>query len=707
MAITGTSNTTSTLVKTLETQVNESETSSYEVGEQRERNHRYYSLEAIGNEQRGRSHYISPDVLDAVEGKKALFSETFLSARDVCKFVECSVPGEAPAKTAYANKQYKRNNYERLFRDGWHDAFVAKRMVVLAEWYNDTKEETLQLPGVPMQQVQQALQQMEVVDVDDSGVQMQELPTPQGPMQIMSGELKVTTPDGYVKLTLIQPERYFRDPDATYVDTAQWNTIEEDMARGQLISLGYDEEQVMNLAVDYRFRSEEEDAARKKHDSSWTRRKQHNRIDEQETVAFYRTWTWLKADDDLFADENLSFEPSPDYQLYEIHWSTGEVLNWAAEEAPEGEEAPTSFAAIRPVEECGIYEWTEMKVSHAEMGLCTADVMAHTQKTTSGLKRLIIDNQNMANSSRNIAITGALKNPRDLLDNKIGATLWAKRPDAVTPLPAPVLSPLTMTTLQMMKSDGEERSGMSGLAKGMNQEALSKQNADSMVERLTTAGQRRVTSAARDFANTFLVPLTQYIVRLGMENDPSQDQMEIAGQQLPIVPSQWSDDEMHMEVAVALTPDESQRMGQQLLMMNTMMSQDPTLQMSYGPEQKHALLDMVFDLIGVTDTSNILLSPQSPQYQQKAQQAQQMQMQQMQETKQKEDAMFGLQLETGKTQMTLAQSADQREWQKFSWDQTDDMADNLLNQEKHEWDIDRESQELEIERTQKRPVSAT
>ena len=49
-------NTKNRLVYTLETQVTESETSAYEVGEQRERNHRFYSLEPMGNDQKGRSH---------------------------------------------------------------------------------------------------------------------------------------------------------------------------------------------------------------------------------------------------------------------------------------------------------------------------------------------------------------------------------------------------------------------------------------------------------------------------------------------------------------------------------------------------------------------------------------------------------------------------------------------------------------------------
>ena len=689
------------LVYTLETQINESETTAYEVGEQRERNHRYYSMEPLGNEQKGRSHYISPDVLDAVEGKKAVFSETFLSARDVVKFVNCPYPNEAEAKTAYTNKLFKRNQYERLFRDGWHDAFVAKRMVVLAEWLEDTKETTLTLQGTPAPAVQQQLQQLgQVVEVDPSGLETQTMPSVQGPIEVYTGDLRVTLDDSHTELTLIQPERFFRDPNSAYSDQSQWNTIEEDVTRGQLISRGFDKEQIDSLSVDYRFRSEEEDAARKRHDSSWTRRRQNNRIDEQEVVSVYRTWTWLEYDDELFADQELSFEPREGYRLYEIHWASGQVLMWAGEEGEDGQMQPGT-SAIAEADEPGIFEWVEMKISHAENGMCTSDVMAHNQKTTSGLKRLILDNQQMVNSSRTLAITGSIKNPRDLLDNAIGATIWAKRADAVTPLPTAQLSPLTMDTLAMMKADGEERSGISGLAKGMNTDAVKYQNADNMIERLTTAGQRRVTSAARDFANTFLVPLSQYIIHLAMKNDMSQDQMEVGGQMVPIAPQQWQDDTLSMEVAVALTPEEGQRMAQQLLTMNAMLTQDPTMALSYGVAQKHALYDMVYDLMGVSDTSKILLAPSDPQFQQQAQQKgqQDQQMQQMQQ----EDR----QLQQGamKAQVGLAQSADKREWSKFDWSRTDDMADNLLDQDKFEHQVVTDEAELALEKTQDRNVS--
>ena len=88
------------LIKLLDSQVQEAHVASFDVSEQRSRNHRYYSMEPLGNEVKGRSHYISPDVQDAVEAKKAIFAETFLTDRDAVQFLGSKVPFEDDAKTA-------------------------------------------------------------------------------------------------------------------------------------------------------------------------------------------------------------------------------------------------------------------------------------------------------------------------------------------------------------------------------------------------------------------------------------------------------------------------------------------------------------------------------------------------------------------------------------------------------------------------------
>jgi hypothetical protein len=105
---------------------------------------------------------------------------------------------------------------------------------------------------------------------------------------------------------------------------------------------------------------------------------------------------------------------------------------------------------------------------------------------------LIIDNQQMRNTTRYEAVQQNLLNPRDLLDNQIGGVVWSEQIGSVAPLPTPELSPLTMGVLQMMNADVEKRSGVSELGKGLNTDVVKYQNAADMVERLTNAGTRRL-----------------------------------------------------------------------------------------------------------------------------------------------------------------------------------------------------------------------
>lgn len=235
---------------------------------------------------------------------------------------------------------------------------------------------------------------------------------------------------------------------------------------------------------------------------------------------------------------------------------------------------------------------------------------------------------------------------------------------------------------------------MSSLAKGMNSDVIKNQNADSMIERLTNAGTRRVTSAARDFANTFLVPLMQCVVRLAMKHDQTQDQMESGGRVIQIAPQQWQDDVLDMDIAVALTPDEAQTMAQRMVMLHQLKSQDEAIGPMYGPQQRHAFYDTLYELIGVKDATPYLLSPESPQYQQVM--AQQQQNMQMQQQMAQEDRAFQKHI--------LDQQAAQG-WAKLNNDIMDTVHDNELDDQKFVHEVRTDNAELALEAEQQRGVS--
>ena len=715
------------LVNVLESQVTESEASNYEVGEQRERNHRYYTLSPIGNEVDGRSHYISPDVLDSVEAKKALFSETFFSGRNIVKFAPLG-PGdkqEADKRTAYVNMQLTRNNAFEIFRDGWHDAFVAKRMSLIVDWEEEADQVTLQFNQATPEQIQYVIsQQGPVVSADDSQLQpdmagppqpaMPGQPPGQQPQATFSGPVNIGLDTSHVKLYLPQPERIFRDPNATYISECQYYAYEEDLSRGDLIRRGFDVDQAESLTVDYRFRSEEEDNARKSHDRSWTRRRQHKRADEQELITTYRTWTWIDMSEYSLTGQGTDMGHSaggvgdgvinPEgLGLYEIYWAHGEILLRA-----DGERA------IKQVTEIPAFEWTEFKISHAEHGMADADLVAHTQKTLSTLKRLIIDNQHMRNTSRYEAVQGAIKNPRELLDNSIGGVIWSRQIGSIQELATPELSPMTMAVIEMLDQDKEERSGVSRLSKGMNNDALRYQNAADMVERLTNASQMRVMRAARDFAESFFVPLCKYIYRLGVRNDKRTHEAQVAGKFETLNPSSWPDMNIEMNVSVALTPDQGQKQAQAMLQLYQMMIMDPDLKLGFGYQQKWALLDDAFDHMGIPDSSEYLLRPDSEEYQQKQKfAAEQMQQQQQQQQAQAQFAQmmqqkqFEMDMDEHQFKQYIEKDEAGREWflaqlKQFEVQMKTVNAgqDNQLQRDEHNWDKVTDVAEIGIKRQQ-------
>ena len=666
-----------TLLKVLEQQINESDGRAHDVSAQRSRNHRYYSIQALGNERRGASHYVAGDVFDAVEAKKAYFSATFHNGRDPAVFeAEAGDQDEADAKTAYVNMTLRANDWENLEDDGWHDAFVTKRMVVHLEWLSDSEtieEEVENLTPIEVKQAMQSDPRM----VSVNPIEGQESVTQIGDQVLpaYSGVIEIERDTSRVKTTLIQAERWYRDGNYAYLGDGTYCGFEDDVSKGELIRRGYDPEQVRDIRPEYRWRRSEEDSSRKMHDGNWAQRQhQSNRERVNDTVTLFKTWTWLdKADfPDVFDTDGDKLNPD-NIGLFEIHWTDGKVLRWA-----------DGSYAIKPADEYPFVEWCEYKISHAETGLCTADVLADTQKTTSTLMRLILDNQQRANTSRMVALSQGIEDPRELIENNIGGVIFERIPNAVRALDQPQLSPATFQSIEMLAQDKEKRGAPSRLATGLNQNVIEKQNAADMVDKLMDAGNRRVMKSARDYVNRLRIPVMKMIVKIAAANDEGTYTNEQGGKQVQITPADWSVSELKCSVRTALTPEEQMAQAYTLLSMDQQLTQkaqaNPAWGAIYGLEQQHALMDDVFDAMGISDASRYMAAPGTDGFNQSMQQVQQQMQQQQQQ-----------QMQQMQQQMQFLESADRREWfraqidgQKLQVDATDRAQDNTREDERLE-----------------------
>jgi hypothetical protein len=135
---------------------------------------------------------------------------------------------------------------------------------------------------------------------------------------------------------------------------------------------------------------------------------------------------------------------------------------------------------------------------------------------------------------------------------------------------------------------------------------------------------------------------------------------------IPVVPSSWTGKFDELDVAVALTPEEAENHAQKLMTMHQMLSMDPVAGELYGITQRHALLDDVFDALGVSDTSSFMMRPDSEEFQMMQQQNQAMQ-----------EQMRAMEQQMAQFQMQLQEQQIAQGWAAINNSMMDKMEDNV------------------------------
>lgn len=581
------------------------------VGEQRDKSHRYYYGEPLGNEKPGRSQHISRDVFDAVESTKALLLDTFTADRRVVEFTpETNEDIEAARQaTEFVNYLfYRQNNGFKILQDTLHDGLVSKLGVVKRWW--DTRYTYVQEEFADLDEAQFVMMaqdpEVEITTLDQTVVQP-EMVDPMTGMVVMpavttyTGELKRRLDKSQVRVDNLEPEKLYISPRAKSLEDTDFVSYRYEKEIGELLEDGYDPEKVEEL---------------------------------DEELDTYRDSTLGRDSYDEFSAETSMRDDHPNRSYVTVYESYIRIYD------PEVDSRCTykvvhsrrTLLDMEKVESHPFRGWCPFPIPHKAIGLSLADVTMDIQKSQSTLKRSVIDNAWLTNTSRWVANLSLVRNPRDLIDNKIGAVIDVNAMDpssVVQPLATPQISPNIFTTMELLEQEKEARSGSSRMSKGMDSDVVSKQNSSDMITRYMNASNRRTMVMARNFAESFLKPLMFDLYRLAIENDTQPRMIQLSGKYVPIDPKQLRE-RTEMDVAVALTPDARAAEARTLTMLDQMWTanpQDPTLNGMYQPQQRFALLARAVDLMGLKGGDKYLLSPMSPEYkqgqQQNAQQAEQ------------------------------------------------------------------------------------
>lgn len=590
------------------------------IGEQRDKAHRYYYGEPLGNELKGRSHHVSRDVFDAVESTKALMLDTFTADRRVVEFMPQTNMDVDKARqaTAWVNYLfYRQNDGYKILHDTIHDGLVSKLGVVKRWWdrrivYVEEKFAGLSepeffglasQPDVEITEVVQETLQEAVVDPMNGMVISPAI-------TIISGTLKRSVDKSQVRIENVEPERLYISPRAKTLEDSDFVSYRTEKEIGELIEDGYDLDKIEKLDEEL---------------EKW-----HDAISGRDSY-------------DEFSVEARGTDDHPNRSHVTIYESYIRIYD------PEVDSRVTLkvlhsrrvLLDAEKVESHPLRGWSPFPIPHKAIGLSLADVLMDIQKSQSSLKRSVIDNAFLTNTSRWVANLSLVRNPRDLIDNKLGAVIDVNAMDpqsVVQPLATPQISPNVFTTMEVLEQEKEARSGSSRMSKGLDSDVVSKQNSSDLITRYMNASNRRTMVMARNFAECFLKPLMYDLYRLSLENDTQAKMVQLEGQFIQIDPRELGE-RTELEVAVALTPDARAAEARTLTMLDQMWTanpQNPTLNGMYDTPQRYALLSRAMDLMGLKGADKFLLAPMTPEYAQKMQQQQQQQMQQQQMAQQLE-----------------------------------------------------------------------
>ncbi len=621
--------------------------------------------------------------------------DCFTADRNVCRFDPQTAEDFVPAKMATALTNYifyRENKGSKILHDVIHDALVAKTGIVKRYYkdYYEYEEETfegLDEASFSMLASDPAVTIMEIAE-ESIMAQVQDPQTgePVAIQQTMySGEIARKIDKSKVCVEVIPPEDFLITPRATDEEDADFCSHRTSRTRGELLSEGYDPEVVEKLDED-RDLHEDGSLGRSSIDS-------------------------LRKDDSYESDNDREYVTIYESYLKKYRSDLKKCVYLKVLHSRR------ALLDVEMVSEKPFRYFTPFPLPHRFHGMSLADVLVDIQKTQSSLKRGVVDHTFMTNTSRFVANLSLVKNPRDLLDNRVGAVIDVNSPNpesVVRPMPMPNLSGTVFQAMESLETEKESRSGMSRMARGMDSTVVSKQNSSDLITQFMNASNRRIMVMCRNFAENFLKPLMFDLYKLAVENEKQDKLVQLDGQFVPVNP-QFLGNRTEMTVAVALTPEEQAQEAQMLLSLDqqfTMNPQDPSLGGMYGASQRHAMLSRAFELLNIKSADMYLFNPNSPEFQQMQQQQQQAQ--QEAELKQQQQLEFNADITSrqvsvmeGQLELDVMKEQHKMVLDTYKQEHVEEEKDSrlLMDVEKQNHDMEMSEKELALEKVQNRNVS--
>lgn len=576
-----------------------------EIAEDRIKAQRYFDGEVDIGEEEGRSKVVATKVRDTIRAIKPSLMRVFLSTDKPVEYVPRGPEDVQAAEqaTEYMHYVFNEHNGYRVLNDAFHDALVKKSGIVKVYWDNYQEQETYDFEN---------LNEMEyrVITMDDDvevieSTKRVEMTIDEMGMEIESPyyDLKIARYKDVGKICIesVPPEEFFVDRNARSIDEAYAVSHRTEMRIGDLISMGYDYEDVKDLTGLQHSDtfSEVEEFERRGYEEDYS--------DEDIQDPSMR----LVAVTEVYMKIDVTGSGIPTLQKVTLGGAAYKLLDYMA-----CSHIPFAVFEVDPE-------------PHTFYGRSVADLIINDQDASTAMLRGVLDNVALTNSPRIEILDGAV-NIDDLLNNEIGGIIRVKQPGAIQPQAVPFVAGQTLTALQYLDMEIENKTGVTKASTGLSPDAL--QNATAAAVNATVQAQAgQIEVMARNLAEGGMRKMFTLMLKVMHENVDEQQMMRVAGAEyVPVDPRSWN---VTMDVTVNVglgTGREEQKLA---ALMQAFQVQSQIMQ-AYGPgngivsltQIRNTLAD-ILALNGIRNSTRYF-NPMNPQIEQ------QMMMQQQQAAQQ-------------------------------------------------------------------------
>ena len=485
-----------------------------EISEPRIRAQRYFDGKVdIGHEQ-GRSKVVATKCRDVVRGIKPSIQRVFLSTENPVEFVP-RMPEDVPVAeqmTKYANYKFQQNNGYRMLNDVFQDAMVKKCGIAKVMFEDKTKSEIYSYTGLSAEEFMFLAEEDDVevleqtitqeIEIDEMGVEIER--------PIYDVKISRTVSDGDILITSVPPEEFFVDRNARSIDDFFVVGHRTDMTIGDLLAMGYEEDEIQGLTGTISTMESEAEFERR----GYTVDEDDDESVDPTSKKVVVTEAYMKVD-----AEGLGI---PQLYRFVLAGSGYKMLSYDL-----ADEVPFAVFEIDPE-------------PHAFFGRSLVELVMNDQDAATSMLRGVLDNVSLTNNPGLEVVEGQVSID-DLLNNEIGRIVRVKSPGAIREQVVPFTAGSTLPALQYFDMLVDNKTGVSKAAQGLDPDVLQSATATAVAATMEgAAGQAEV--MARNLAEGGMRQLFRLIASTIIKNSDKEEIIRLNNQFVAVDPRVWNAD---------------------------------------------------------------------------------------------------------------------------------------------------------------------